>query len=217
MKRVAAAILVLAFVAPASLAAGSVDVPSGVYAVDRGHTYVSFSYLHQGMSYPLLRAVDVDGELTLDAGNLEASAVAITIAADSIRSNVDYFDEELASPKFFNAAKFPHIRFVADEFELSSDSEGLLRGRVTIRGITRPLELAVTINGAMENPLDGKPVIGVSASGELNRSDFQLDRFIPAVSDRVGIQIEVEFAQGSNDGSATAAKIARGESAAAGD
>jgi polyisoprenoid-binding protein YceI len=217
MNRLAAAVLALAFFSPASLAAGSVDIPSGVYAIDKGHTYVSFSYLHQGLSYPLLRAVDVDGELELDAGNLEASAVAITIAADSIRSNVDYFDEELASPKFFNAAKFPHIRFVADNLELSSDSQGLLKGQVTIRGITRPLELAVTINGAMENPLSGKPVIGVSASGELKRSDFQLDRFIPAVSDRVGIQIEAEFAEGSNEGSAAAANIARGERAAAGD
>lgn len=193
-----------------ALAAGSVDIPSGVYAVDRSHSYVTFSYLHQGLSYPALRAVDIDGELSLDADDLEASSVAVAIAADSIRSNVDYFDEELASPKFFNAMKFPHIGFVASELEMSSDRQGILRGEVTIRGITRPLDLTMTINGAMENPITGKPVIGVSASGELNRSDFQLDRFIPAVSDRVGIRIEVEFAQGSNDGSANAASTARG-------
>lgn len=197
-----------------ALAAGSVDIPSGVYAIDRAHSYVTFSYLHQGLSYPLLRAAEVDGELNLNADNLEESSVAVAIAADSIRSNVDYFDEELASPKFFNAQKFPHIRFVAEELVLSDERQGVLKGQVTIRGISRPLELAMTINGAIENPISGQPAIGVSAKGELNRSDFQLDRFIPAVSDRVGLHIEVEFALGSNDGSASAARIARGEAAA---
>ena len=185
-------------------------IPSGVYAIDKGHTYVSFSYLHQGLSYPRLRAADVDGELTLNAGSPGDSQVAISIAVDSIRSNIDYFDEELASPKFFNAAKFPHITFVADSMDMASAEGGMLQGVITIRGISRPLSLDVKINGAMTNPITNKPVIGVSATGALNRSEFELDRFIPAVSDQVTLRIEAEFAQGSNEGSASAAALALG-------
>ena len=196
---------------------GSLGIPSGVYAIDKGHTYVTFSYLHQDLSYPRLRATAVDGELDLDADDIGNSSVAIAIEAGSIRSNVDYFDEELASAKFFNAAKFPHISFVADELDMSGPATGVLKGSVTIRGITRPLDLEVTINGAMEHPLSGKPVIGISATGALNRSDFDLDRFIPDVSDRVTLAIEVEFAGGSNTGSARAADTARRAAGAVGD
>ncbi|MEM9404210.1 MAG: YceI family protein [Pseudomonadota bacterium] len=189
------------------------NIPSGVYAVDKGHTYVTFSYLHQQLSYPLLRAIDVDGELTLDADDVGASRVAIAVAADSIRSNVDYFDEELASPKFFNAGRFPHITYVAERMSLSAEGDGVLEGEVTIRGISRPLKFDVRINGAMTNPITEKPVVGVSATGVLNRSDFELDRFIPAVSDEVSIRIEAEFALGSNTGSAHAASLALGVTA----
>lgn len=189
-------------------AAGSLGIPSGIYAVDRTHAYVTFSYLHQGLSYPLLRATAIDGELTLDSTQLENSRVGIAIDADSIRTNTSHFDKELASPKFFNAAKFPHISFAADRFDVDSENVGELHGFVTIRGITRPLTLDVQINGAMENPITKTPVIGVSATGSLMRSEFELDRFIPAVGDQVDVSVEVEFALGSTESSATAAQIA---------
>lgn len=60
----------------------------------------------------------------------------------------------------------------------------------------------------MVNPISSKPAIGFSASGYLQRSDFGLDRFIPAVADRVELKIEIEFEQGSNDESMAAAELA---------
>jgi len=187
---------------------GGLGVPSGIYAVDKSHTYVVFSYLHQDLSYPLLRVTNVDGELQLDNGSMENSKVSIAIAVDSIRTNLDYFDNELASRKFFHAEKYPHITFATHSYKPLSDSLGELTGFVTIRDVTRPVVLSVTINGAMEHPMLKKPVIGFSATGSLHRSDFDLDRFIPAVADKVEIRIEAEFLHGSNDESAAAAKLA---------
>jgi len=188
---------------------GALGIPAGTYSVDKSHAYLTFSYLHQGLSYPLLRAREIDGEMELHTGALEKTRVSIAVAANSIRTNIPYFDQELASPKFFNAEKFPHIVFVADRYEAISDTEGALSGKVTIRGITKPLILTGRINGAMVNPISSKPAIGVSASGYLQRSEFGLDRFIPAVADRVELKIEVEFEQGSNDESLLAANLAR--------
>jgi polyisoprenoid-binding protein YceI len=184
-------------------------VPSGVYAVDKLHTYLTFSYLHQGLSYPLLRATGIDGELDLDTSAMEKSSVGIAIDVDTIRSNVDYFDKELASPKFFNAGKFPKISFASKSYESISETDGALSGFITIRGITKPLILTVKINGALTHPMTGKPVIGFSASGYVSRSDFGLDRFVPAVADRVDLKIEAEFEMGSNQDSAAAAIYAR--------
>lgn len=200
--------------APATVSAdGGLGIPSGTYAIDPGHAYVTFSYLHQGLSYPLLRANSVDGELELDTGAMENSRANIAIRADSIRTNTDYFDAELASPKFFNAGKYPHITFTTERYEPTADMAGKLHGTVTIRGITKPLTLDVTINGAMEHPMSGTPVIGVSANGFVNRSDFELDRFIPAVADRVDIAIEAEFQAGSSESSQAAAALASGAAA----
>ena len=183
-------------------------IPSGIYAIDKSHTYVVFSYLHQDLSYPLLRVTDIDGELELDSESMKNSKVSIAIAVDSIRTNLDYFDDELASRKFFHAEKYPHVTFATHSYKPLSDSLGELTGFVTIRDVTRPLVLAVTLNGAMEHPTLNKPVIGFSATGSLRRSDFDLDRFIRAVADQVEIRIEAEFLHGSNPGSAAAAQLA---------
>jgi polyisoprenoid-binding protein YceI len=191
-----------------SSASSGLGIPSGTYAIDPNHAYVTFSYLHQDLSYPLLRANGVDGELALDVDSMENSRADITVRADSIRTNMSYFDEELASPKFFNAGKYPYITFTTERYEVISDSVGKLQGHVTIRGITKPLTLDVRINGAMEHPMMGKPVIGVSARGHVNRSDFDLDRAIPAVADRVDILIEAEFLAGSSETSGAAAALA---------
>ena len=187
---------------------GGLGIPSGTYAVDKSHTYVIFSYLHQDLSYPLLRMTDIDGQLELDSASMESSTASIAIAVDSIRTNLDYFDDELASRKFFHAEEYPHVTFATHSYKVLSDSLGELTGFVTIRDVTRPLVLAVTINGAIEHPSLNKPVIGFSASGVLKRSDFDLDRFIPAIADEVEIRIEAEFLRGSNAGSAAAAQLA---------
>ncbi len=186
---------------------GVLGIPSGTYAIDKSHTYVTFSYFHQGLSYPLLRATGIDGELELDNGELEKSTVSIAVDVDSIRTNLDYFDKELASRKFFHAEKYPHITFATHSYRPLNESSGELTGFVTIRDITRPIVLSVTINGAMDHPMLNTPVIGFSASGSLRRSDFDLDRFIPMVADQVNISIEAEFLHGSNESSAAAARI----------
>ena len=187
---------------------GVLGIPSGTYAVDRSHTYVTFSYFHQGLSYPLLRATGIDGELELDNTELANSTVNIAVEVDSIRTNLDYFDKELASRKFFHADKYPHITFATQSFSPRNETSGELSGFITIRDITKPIVLSVVINGAMQHPMLDTPVIGFSASGSLRRSDFGLDRFVPMVADQVDISIEAEFLQGSNEGSSVAAKIA---------
>ena len=187
---------------------GALGVPSGTYAIDKSHTYVTFSYFHQGLSYPLLRATGVDGELELDSNALQKSRASIAVDVESIRSNLDYFDKELASRKFFHADKYPHITFATHSYTPANESTGELTGFVTIRDVTKPIVLSVVMNGAMQHPMLNTPVIGFSASGSLKRSDFDLDRFIPLIGNQVQIRIEAEFLRGSNDGSAAAAKLA---------
>ena len=194
--------------------AGDDGIPSGTYAIDPENTYLTFYYLHQGYSYPLLRATDIAGELEYDADNLENSSVIVSIATNSIRSNLDHFDDELASRKFFNADRYPHITFRSERYEAVGENQGIVHGQVTIRGITQPLELGVKLNAALIHPILETPVVGFSATGALSRSDFGLDRNVPVVSDTVEFRIETEFMHGSTDASkaavATASQTAAG-------
>ena len=187
----------------------STAFPSGTYSVDPSHTYVTISYLHQGLSYPLLRATETAGELEFDADDISNSAVNIAVASDSIRTNIDYFDKELASRKFFHADKYPHITFRSKRFEATDSFHGVLHGEVTIKETTLPLALDVTLNNALFHPMLDVPVIGFSATGSLSRSDFGLDRFVPVVSDDVKLTIEIEFLHGTDDPNRMAAEIAK--------
>ena len=184
-------------------------IPSGIYSVDPSHTYVTFSYLHQGLSYPLLRATGTAGELEFDANEISNSAVNITVAANSIRSNIDYFDKELASRKFFHADKYPHITFRSERYEPTDEFHGVLHGEVTIKETTLPLALNVTLNNALIHPMLDVPVVGFSATGSLKRSEFGLDRFVPVVSDDVMFNIEIEFLHGTDETNSMAADTAR--------
>ena len=93
---------------------GGLGIPSGTYSVDKPHTYVIFSYLHQDLSYPLLRMTGIDGQLQLDSMSMENSTASIAIAVDSVRTNLDYFDKELASRKFFHADQYPYVTFATE-------------------------------------------------------------------------------------------------------
>ncbi len=64
-------------------ASSGLGIPSGTYAIDPTHAYVTFSYLHQDLSYPLLRATGVDGELALDVDSMENSRAGFPRETDS--------------------------------------------------------------------------------------------------------------------------------------
>ena len=197
---------------------GTVDpasVPAGVYSVDPNHAYLTFSYSHLGYSYPMLRVTGMDGELQLNGGAMEESAVSITIDANTIDSKLPRFNTELKSLQYFNVERYPNITFTTHSYEPTDRTTGRLTGFLTVKGRTTPVTLDVTINNAIVHPMTNEPVIGFSATGSLMRSDFGLSRNIPFVGDEVFVDIEIEFQQGSDEASTTAARIATETTAAA--
>ena len=176
----------------------SENAPSGHYKMDVTHGYVTFTYSHFGLSNPQISFKSVDANITLDAGDPTASAVNVTIAADSIDSDIDIFNQHLNSENWFDTAQFPEITFVSTG--LTHDAEnhdvGTLTGDLTIKGITKPVTLDVNLLGAMaEHPIKKVPTIGVNATATVLRSDFDLGAYAPAVSDEVTITISGEFNQ----------------------
>jgi len=154
---------------------------------------VFFSYSHFGLSNPQLRFRDIDASITLDADNLENSAVSATIKSASIDSGVDVFDEHLNSDGWFDTAKHPEITFKSTGFKRATQTTGTMTGDMTIMGITKPVTFDVTLLAAMEHPRSKKPVMGLEGAGTVLRSDFGLGKYAPSVSDEVNIGITGEF------------------------
>lgn len=171
------------------------EAPAGQYELDKTHAYVTFSYLHQGYSRPWLRFRDIDAALTLNSKNPGKSQLSVSIDPASIDSGVDEFDQHLRDTKFFDTAKFPDITYTATSISPSQErpSELTIVGNLTMKGVTHPLSLNAVFNKGGLHFKTGQPVIGFSARGQLQRSEWNLGYGVPIVGDAVELVIEVEF------------------------
>ncbi|MEX6634255.1 YceI family protein [Hyphococcus lacteus] len=169
------------------------DAKSGTYVSDATHRYITFSYLHQGLSRPMLRWRNWEGTLDWNAENPTESSINVTIDATSIDSGVDVFDGHLNGDKFFNTAENPEITFVSTAVESTGATTGKVTGDLTMMGITKPVTLDVTYNTSSFDERNSVYKIGFSGTTQINRSDFDLGLYVPYVGDEVDIQIEAEF------------------------
>ncbi|WP_119719348.1 YceI family protein [Cognatilysobacter tabacisoli] len=178
-----------AALAAASFAATAAPV---AYKMDANHTSVVASWSHFGFSNPIANFGQVDGVINYDPQNVGQSSVNVTIPLAGLDTRVAKFDEHLRSADFFDAAKFPTITFKSTRVEAAGDRKLRVFGDLTIKGITKPAVLDVTINKIGEQPMAKRPAAGFDASTVIKRSDFGVDKYAPNVSDEVTITITTE-------------------------
>jgi len=177
---------------PSAPGADISTAPSGIYKAEAGHAYIAFSYDHQGFSKPILRWGAFDGTINLNAEDPESSTVSVTIPVESIDSGVDVFNGHLKSAGFFDVENHPTITFKSTDVNQIVTGSGQLTGDLTIKGITKPVTLNVTLNKVGKNFRSGVDMFGISATGSLKRGDFGLDQYLP-VAEYINLMIEVEF------------------------
>ena len=178
-----------AALAAASFAATAAPV---AYKMDANHTSVVASWSHFGFSNPIANFGQVDGVINYDPQNVGQSSVNVTIPLAGLDTRVAKFDEHLRSADFFDAAKFPTITFKSTRVEAAGDRKLRVFGDLTIKGITKPAVLDVTINKIGEQPMAKRPAAGFDATTVIKRSDFGVDKYAPNVSDNVTIRITTE-------------------------
>ena len=162
------------------------------YKLDPAHTSVVAQWNHFGFSNPFAHFGNVEGTLVYDAANPGNSSVQVTLPLSGLESFSAKFDEHLRSADFFDAAKFPTATFKSTKVEAAGTNKLTVTGDLTVKGITKPVTLDVTLNGAGEHPMAKKQAIGFSATGTVKRSDFGVGAYAPNVSDEVQLRITTE-------------------------
>lgn len=193
IKTLSAAVSLFAFVfvaAPAARAATE-------WKVDAVHSNVQFKVKHLVVSTVTGAFKDFGGTIEFDPAKPAAAKVRAYAKVDSIDTGNGDRDKHLKSPDFFDAAKYPEIKFESGKVTSDGGDKYTVEGSLTMRGVTKPVKLDVTFGGAGKNP-QGNDVAGFEAVGKISRKDFgivwnkALETGGVAVGDEVTMLINVE-------------------------
>jgi polyisoprenoid-binding protein YceI len=159
----------------------------GTWAIDPAHTEIGFTVRHL-MSKVRGKFDEFEGEIVIAENPLESSANA-TIQLDSVNTGTPQRDDHLRSSDFFEVDEHPVMRFRSTGIRADGE-DYVVTGDLTIKNVTRPIELHLEFLGVGPDPWGGTRV-GFEASAKISRRDFGVDFNIPLEGDRFVIGDEV--------------------------
>lgn len=172
--------------------ADTARVVAGSYEVDSSHTQVNWQVNHFGFNDYFGLFGNVTGTLDIDPANLGAAKVDVTIPIASVATSSAGLTTHLQSPDFFDVAKFATARFVSTSVAVD-DQRAMIKGDLTMLGVTKPVELETRFEGAGANPMNKKATVGFHASTTIKRSNWGMTKYVPMVGDEVKLRISVAF------------------------
>ncbi len=167
---------------------------AGTWDLDPVHSTIGFVARHLMVSKVRGQFTSFEAQIVTAPDPLASTATA-TIDLSSVNTGNETRDNDLRSTNFFDVATHPKMTYVSTGIRVDGDAL-LVDGDLTIRGVTRPVTLAVEVNGFGPDPFGGTRA-GFSAIGELNRMDFGVSFNAPVpggvmVSERITLEIEAE-------------------------
>jgi polyisoprenoid-binding protein YceI len=189
MKRFLALTALLAVLTVPSFAATT------TWNIDSYHANAQFSVRHLGISNVQGEFTKVTGTVTIDDADITKSSVNASIDINSIDTRVTRRDDDLKSPDFFDAAKFPTMTFQSTKIVKTGEDTLKMTGNLTLKGVTKevtfdvtgptaPIKVAAAMGGMRR---------GVSATGKINRQDFGVSKDPGMVGDEISITLDLEM------------------------
>lgn len=169
---------------------------TGTWTLDPAHTEVGFSVRHAGISKVRGQFSDVTGQLNV-AEDAAQSTGEIVVGMASVDTKNEARDNHVRSEEFFDVANHPEMTYKVTGLDLA-DGEGTVSGELTLRGVTKPVELKAEFNGVAVDAF-GVTRAGFTASTSISRKEFNvtwnaaLEAGGVMVSDKVNIDLDVEF------------------------
>ncbi len=162
-------VLMLAFGAAAQAAEHYVIDTKGM------HAFITFRIQHLGYSWLEGRFNRFSGDFDYDEAHPENNRVKVDIDVTSIDTNNAERDKHLRDDRFFDTERFPRASFVSTGWEDHGNGRATLKGRFTLRGITKDIQIDVTQVGAGPDPWGGfrRGFVGTTT---LHLSDYKMKK-----------------------------------------
>ena len=167
------------------------------YVIDASHSSVSFKVRHMMVSKVSGTFDSFSGSATFVEGDPGSWSVEAVIDMASVNTNDEKRDDHLRNPDFFDVETHPEMTFRSTGVEADGD-DYVLKGELTLMGVTKPVELELEFNGEIADPW-GNQRAGFSAEGKLDRRDFgivwnkSMDKGGIVVGNEVSIDLEMEL------------------------
>ncbi|MCW8891009.1 MAG: YceI family protein [Sedimenticola sp.] len=183
------------FIVPLLAAAFSLSAPVSAddYVIDTkgAHAFVQFKISHLGYGWVIGRFNDFSGGFSYDEANPAASKVSVTINAASVDSNHAERDKHLRSKDFLKVDDFSTITFNSTSFEETGDNKAVLKGDLTLHGVTKPVSIDVTHIGAGKDPWGGYRR-GFEGTTRLTLKDFGITKDLGPASSELEVFLSIE-------------------------
>ena len=157
-------------------------IPTGTWSLDPVHSSIGFAVKHSGVMTFKGTFDSVDARLV--DRRLEG-----TVEVSSARVDDPNLAGHLQTPDFFDAEQFPQLRFASTSIERDGDKVSIA-GDLTLRGITRPVEIAGTISGPITDGY-GNQRLGLDVETTINRRDYGIDWNMELPSGEPGLADDV--------------------------
>jgi polyisoprenoid-binding protein YceI len=161
------------------------------FNVEPTHTYPRFEYSHFGYSNQQQRFDKTSGKIVIDRA-AKTGSVDVSIDTTSVNTGYALFNQHIQAEDYFDTAKYPAITFKSTKVRFDGDKPVAVEGNLTIKGVTKPVTLTVTSFHSMPHPMLKKDAIGANAMTKVKRSEFNMGKNVPYVSDEVTLTIAVE-------------------------
>ena len=168
------------------------DLPAGTWTVDPAHSELGFVARHLMVTKVRGKFTDFEGSVKVGDAITDSQVTAVAKLASVDTGSADR-DTHLRSADFFDVENNPTMSFTSTE--VTQDS---LKGDLTIKGVTRPVEFELDFEGLATDPW-GNQKAGFEAKTEINRKDFGLEWNVALegggvlVSEKIKIHLEIQL------------------------
>lgn len=182
-----AALAALTVAAPAM----AKDVPTWV--LDPVHTRVMFAVSHAGFSQALGTVSGSTGTLTFDPDDWQSTRLDATVPLERVDLGDPSWNRAALAPRLLDVQSYPLARFTSQSAVPTDDGQARVCGELTLRGVTGPLCMDVSVNAVKRHPMPPfRRTAGFSATAVLSRSDFGITAWPSVIGDEVTVRIEAE-------------------------
>jgi polyisoprenoid-binding protein YceI len=140
------------------------------WEIDKAHSQVGFTVKHMVVAKVSGHFSDFTGTVTFDENDISKTKISGLVQVASVSTDDEKRDNHLKSPDFFDAEQFPEIKFESKKI-VKSDDGHVMVGELTIRDVTKEVEIPFEISGPIKDPW-GATRLGLEGHTTINRQDF---------------------------------------------